>query len=81
MKSVQLYASALLISTVLLISACSSSSKTEEAPAPAAAPAAAPSGSSATAGQQLIDLNKAKEAGAITDEEYEVAKKKLLDSQ
>jgi len=81
MKSVQLYASALLISTVLLISACSSSSKTEEAPAPAAAPAAAPSGSSATAGQQLIDLNKAKEAGAITDEEYEAAKKKLLDSQ
>ena len=84
MKSVQLYASALLISSVLLISACSSSSKTEEAPAPAAAPAAAPtapSGSSATAGQKLIDLNKAKEAGAITDEEYETAKKKLLDSQ
>ncbi|MCP3669543.1 MAG: SHOCT domain-containing protein [Gammaproteobacteria bacterium] len=47
----------------------------------ATAPAAAPSGSSATAGQKLIDLNRAREAGAITDEEYEVAKKKLLDSQ
>ena len=81
MKPVQLYASALLVSTVMLISACSSSSKTEETPAPAAAPAAAPSSSSATVGQKLIDLNKAKEAGAITDEEYEAAKKKLLDSQ
>ena len=47
----------------------------------AAAPAATPSGSSATVGQKLIDLNQAKEAGAITDEEYEVQKKKLLDSQ
>jgi uncharacterized lipoprotein len=88
MKSVQLYASALLVSTVMLISACSSSSKTEETPAPAAAPAApaaapaaTPSGSSATVGKKLIDLNQAREAGAITDEEYEVAKKKLLDSQ
>ena len=81
MKPVQLYASALLVSTVMLISACSSSSKTEETPAPAAAPAAAPSSSSATVGQKLIDLNKAKEAGAITDEEYEAAKKKLLDSE
>ena len=87
MKPVQLYASALMISSAMLISACSSSSKKEETPAPAAtevpaaAPAATSSGSSATAGQKLIDLNQAREAGAITDEEYEVAKKKLLDSQ
>ncbi len=89
MKPVQLYASALLVSTVMLISACSSSSKTEETPAPEAAPATAPeaapaatpSDSSATVGQKLIDLNQAREAGAITDEEYEVAKKKLLDRQ
>jgi len=32
-------------------------------------------------GQQLIDLNEARKAGAITDEEYEAVKKKLLDSQ
>ena len=84
MKTVQLYASILAISSVLLISACSSSSKTEEPPAPATAPAtpaAASSGSTATVGQKLIDLNQAREAGAITDEEYETAKKKLLDSQ
>jgi hypothetical protein len=88
MKPFQLYASALLISSAMLVSACSSSSKTEEPPAPEAAPAAAPaaapvatSSSSATAGQKLIDLNKAREAGAITDEEYEAAKKKLLDAQ
>ena len=87
MKTVQQYASVLLISSVMLISGCSSSSKTEETPAPtvaeapAAAPAATPSGSTATVGQKLIDLNQAREAGAITDEEYETAKKKLLDSQ
>ena len=91
MKTVQLYASILVISSVVLISACSSSSKKEETPAPAAAevpatapataPAATPSGSTATVGQKLIDLNQAREAGAITDEEYETAKKKLLDSQ
>jgi len=84
MKTVQLYASILAISSVLLISACSSSSKTEEQPAPApaaAAPAATSSNSTATVGQKLIDLNQAREAGAITDDEYETAKKKLLDSE
>ncbi|UCF92688.1 MAG: SHOCT domain-containing protein [Desulfobacterales bacterium] len=29
-------------------------------------------------GQQLIDLKKAKEEGAITDEEYEKLKEKLI---
>jgi hypothetical protein len=88
MKTVPLYASILLISSTMLISACSSSSKKEEPPAPAAteapaaaAPAATASGSNATAGQKLIDLNQAREAGAITAEEYEAAKKKILDSQ
>jgi len=32
-----------------------------------------------TLGQELIDLNKAKEEGAITNEEYEKLKKKLMD--
>jgi len=31
-----------------------------------------------TTGQQLIDLQKAKEAGAITDSEYQAKKEKLL---
>ena len=31
-----------------------------------------------TIGQQLIDLQKAKDAGAITDSEYQVQKTKLL---
>ena len=35
----------------------------------------------ATVGQQLVDLQKAKEAGAITDAEYEVQKEKLLRSK
>ena len=91
MKTLQLCAVSLLMSSVLLLSGCGGgSSQKEEAPAaePAAAPAAeaapvatpAPT-SSATAGQRLIDLNKAREAGAITDEEYEATKKKLLDAQ
>ena len=35
----------------------------------------------ATLGQQLIDLQKAKEAGVITDAEYQVQKAKLLDNK
>lgn len=35
----------------------------------------------ATLGQQLIDLQKAREAGAITDAEYQAQKAKLLDSR
>ena len=34
--------------------------------------------SSGTLGQQLIDLKKANEAGAISDAEFEVQKAKLL---
>ncbi len=33
---------------------------------------------SATIGQQLVDLQKAKDAGAITDAEYQAQKAKLL---
>lgn len=32
----------------------------------------------ATTGQQLVDLQKAKDSGAITDAEYQVQKAKLL---
>ena len=35
--------------------------------------------SDATLGQQLIDLQKAKDAGAMTEAEYQVQKAKLLD--
>ena len=31
-----------------------------------------------TVGQQLVDLQKAKDAGAITDSEYQVQKAKIL---
>ena len=34
-----------------------------------------------TVGQQLIDLQKAKDKGAITDSEYEAQKAKLLSSK
>ena len=34
---------------------------------------------SATVGQQLVDLQKAKDAGAITEAEYQTQKAKLLD--
>jgi hypothetical protein len=34
-----------------------------------------------TVGQQLIDLQKAKDAGAITDSEYQTQKTKLLGSK
>jgi hypothetical protein len=54
------------------------------APAPAPTPAPAPSiqsGTPTTAGKELMDLNKAREQGAITDEEYQRAKAKLLGEQ
>ena len=85
--------SILILSVAMALTACGgkSSSKSEPAPAePAAAepapaaelaPAAQPAGSSATAGQKLIDLNKAREAGAISDDEYEAAKKRILEAQ
>jgi hypothetical protein len=34
-----------------------------------------------TTGQQLMDLQKAKEAGAMTDAEYQVQKAKLLEGK
>jgi hypothetical protein len=34
-----------------------------------------------TVGQQLIDLQKAKQAGAISEEEYQVEKAKILGSK
>jgi PBP1b-binding outer membrane lipoprotein LpoB len=34
-----------------------------------------------TIGQQLIDLKKAKDTGAITDSEYQAQKAKVLDSK
>ncbi len=38
----------------------------------------AATGPQPTVGQQLIDLKKAKDQGAITESEYEAQKKKLL---
>ena len=38
-------------------------------------------GNRPTVGQQLIDLQKAKNAGAITDGEYQMKKAKILDGK
>lgn len=46
------------------------------APAPPAAPAAAPPGQDVTS--QLAELAQLKAQGALTDEEFQAAKKKLL---
>jgi hypothetical protein len=48
--------------------------KTNCAAAPPPGPPIAP-----TRGQQLIDLKKARDQGAITEDEYQAQKKKLLD--
>jgi hypothetical protein len=37
--------------------------------------------STGTLGQQLIDLQKARDAGAITEAEYQAQKAKLLDNK
>jgi len=41
----------------------------------------APEGGGATAGQQLQDLKAAHDQGAITDEEFEKAKQKILTAE
>ena len=41
----------------------------------------APEGGGATAGQQLQDLKAAHDQGAITDEEFEKAKEKILKAE
>jgi Short C-terminal domain len=40
-----------------------------------------PDRSGTTLGQQLIDLQKAKDAGVITESEYQTQKTKLLDNK
>jgi hypothetical protein len=75
MKRVQNVIRVFLVATALLLVACGGSPEKETPVSPEPAPAAA------TTGQQLIDLNRAREAGAITEEEYEAQKKKLLDSE
>lgn len=40
-----------------------------------------PEASGGTVGQQLVDLKKAKDAGVISDAEYEAQRKKILDNQ
>ena len=56
-----------LFSTALLLSGCVAAIGNRDAQR-----------ASNTLGQQLVDLKKAKDAGAITDSEYEVQKAKLL---
>ena len=38
-----------------------------------------PEASGGTVGQQLVDLKKAREAGAISEDEYQAQRKKVLD--
>lgn len=63
----QLLALLLAISATLLLNGCIAAIGND-----------VPSRGGATLGQQLIDLKKAKEVGAITDAEYETQKAKLL---
>jgi hypothetical protein len=71
---------ALLTGSALLVgitSGCAWSvggKKTECCPAPPTVSKAPP-----TRGQELIDLKKARDQGAITEEEYSSQKKKILD--
>ena len=61
--------SAMVVMAALLLSACSSASTDVLQPTV-----------SVSIGQQLIDLKKAKDAGALSDQEYQTQVKRLLDS-
>jgi len=61
--------SAIAVMVALLLSACSSASTDVLQPTV-----------SVSIGQQLIDLKKAKDAGALSDKEYQAQVKRLIDS-
>ena len=63
------FAAAILLSTLLLGNGCIAIGN-RDAQRP-----------NATLGQQLIDLQKARDAGAITDAEYRAEKAKLLETK
>ncbi len=72
MGSVPMYRtrlSAIAVMVALLLSACSSASTDVLQPTV-----------SVSVGQQLIDLKKAKDAGALSEKEYQVQVKRLIDS-
>ena len=59
----------LTVAAMVVLSACSSS-KTEVLPPTV----------NVSIGQQLIDLKKAKDAGALSDKEYQAQVKRVIDS-
>ncbi len=69
MKFMAITLTVLLISSVCFTGCLGGGSKTEV------------SQSDQTLGQELMDLQKAHESGAITEKEYKTAKKKLLKNQ
>jgi len=80
-KSVLLWTLTLIVLSVSL-SACCGGGKETVVVVPAESEGSSASGpattSGATAGQELQDLKAAHDQGAITDEEFEKAKKKIL---
>jgi uncharacterized lipoprotein YbaY len=61
--------SAIAVTAALLLSACSSATTDVLQPTV-----------SVSIGQQLIDLKKAKDAGALSEKEYQAQVKRLIDS-
>ena len=71
-----------VVLTVFLTGCCCGRGKETVVVVPAAAtPAAATPAGGATSGQQLQDLKAAHDQGAITDEEFEKSKEKVLKAQ
>ena len=79
MKKRQIIILVSLLAVVFIVSACGclSGGKKKEKAAPAPEPIAVQP-ATPTEGQQFMDLKKAHDAGAITDEEFQKAKEKLL---
>ncbi len=79
MKKRQIIILVSLLAVVFIVSACGclSGGKKKEKAAPAPEPVVVQP-ATPTEGQQFMDLKKAHDAGAITDEEFQRAKEKLL---
>ena len=72
-----------IVLTIFLTACCCGGGKETVVvtPAEATPEEATPEGGGATAGQQLQDLKAAQDQGAITDEEFEKSKEKILKAQ
>ena len=75
-RSLVIYIGAAVLTTIFLAGCCGGGDKKSAEPG-----VVAPAGGGATTGKQLQDLKDAHDQGAITDEEFQKEKEKILKAE